>query len=216
MPPTLRAMVQVQYLTGSRPSEILNMRVGDIDQSRSNGLWYYTPKSHKTEECIGKKPIPLGKPEQILIAPYLIGKKPEQSVFNPNQAMRERNVEKRALRQSTITPSQAARDKARAAKPRQYAEFYNRFSYRQAVEYAIQKGNRQLPEDEQIPHWTPYLLRNSAATAIELEHGLDEAQAQLGHTSANMTKRYSAAQLKQREKLARNRRNPFEDSTPDV
>jgi integrase len=75
---------------------------------------------------------------------------------------------------------------------------------------AIKKGNKVLPKDQQIPHWSPYLLRNSAATAIELEHGLDEAQAQLGHTSANMTKRYSKAQLKQREKLAHSRVNPFE------
>ena len=81
------------------------------------------------------------------------------------------------------------------------------FTYRRAVEYAIAKGNRH---GVKIPHWTPYLLRNSAATAIELEHGLDEAQAQLGHTTADMTKRYSAAQLKQREKLAHSRVNPFE------
>ena len=47
-------------------------------------------------------------------------------------------------------------------------------SYRQAIDYAIKKGNRQLPDGEKIPHWFPYLLRNSAATAIELEHGLDD------------------------------------------
>jgi integrase len=36
--PTVSAMVQVQRLTGMRPSEVFSMRVGDIDQSRSNGL----------------------------------------------------------------------------------------------------------------------------------------------------------------------------------
>jgi len=40
--PTLAAMVQVQWLTGMRPSEVFNMCVGDIDRSRSNGLWYYS------------------------------------------------------------------------------------------------------------------------------------------------------------------------------
>jgi integrase len=154
--------------------------------------------------------IPLGKPEQELLAPYLVGKKLEQSVFNPNTAMAERNTEKRANRKTKITLSQAARDKARAAKPSRYSEFYNRDSYHQAIEYAIQKGNRQLPEGEKIPHWYPYLLRNAGVTAIELEHGLDASQAQAGHTSADMTKRYSRAQLKQREKLARNRVNPFD------
>jgi len=206
--PLLASMVQVQYLTGMRPSEVFNMRVGDIDRSRSNGLWYYVPKHHKTEQHIGKKPIPLGKPEQELIAPYLIGKNPIEAVFSPRTAMAERSAIKRANRKSKITPSQVAR--AQTTKSKRYREFYDENSYRKAIEYAIKKGNKTLPDGEKIPHWFPYLLRNSAATAIELEHGLDEAQAQLGHTSANMTKRYSGAQLKHREKLARNRRNPFD------
>ena len=213
MSPTVRAMVQVQRLTGMRPSEVCKMTVGAIDRSRGNGLWYYSPK-HKTEAHIGKKPIPLGKPEQELIAPYLVGKKPSEAVFSPRTAMEEWHAERRANRKTKISPSQEERNRQRAKKPkpRQPHEFYDRNSYRIAVLNAIKKGNRILPKDQQIPHWYPYLLRNSAATAIELEHGLDEAQAALGHTSANMTKRYSKAQLRQREKLAQNRRNPFEQA----
>jgi len=44
-----------------------------------------------------------------------------------------------------------------------------------------------------------------------IEEPFLSGKAQLGHTSANMTKRYSAAQLKQREKLALTRRNPFDN-----
>jgi integrase len=206
--PVVAAMVVIQYLTGMRPSEVFNMRVGDIDRSRKNGLWYYTPESHKTEEQIGKKPIPLGKPEQKLIAPYLEDKKPEAAVFSPRTAMRERAAKARENRKSKLTPSQQERDAKRAEKnTSKVREFYDRSSYRNTIRYAIIKGNRH---GVKIPHWSPYLLRNSAATAIELEHGLDEAQAQLGHTTADMTKRYSAAQLKQREKLAHSRMNPFE------
>ena len=207
MPPTLRAMVQLQRILGMRPCEIFKMRVGDIDTTRKNGLWYYVPGSYKTSEFVGKIVFPLGKPEQELIAPYLEGKKPEAAVFSPRTAQTERNAERRANRKTKIAPSQAARDKARAAKPSRYSEFYNRDSYRQAVEYAIKRGKRH---GQEISHWSPYLLRNSAATAIELEHGLDNAQAQLGHTTADMTKRYSKAQLRQREKLAQERRNPFD------
>ena len=207
LPPTVATMVQVQWLTGMRPSEVFKMRVGDIDRSRGNGLWYYSPK-HKTEEHIGEKPIPLGKPEQILIAPYLIGKKPADSVFSPKTAQQERAAEARANRKSKRTPSQRERDAERALnRASKVGEFYDKGSYRNAVKYAIEKGNRH---GVAIPYWTPYLLRNAAATDIELRHGLDEAQAQLGHTTADMTKRYSAAQLKQREKLARNRVNPFQ------
>jgi integrase len=207
LPPTVAAIVQVQWLYGMRPSEVLTMRVGDIDRSQKNGLWYYSPK-HKTEEYIGKKPIPIGEAGQDLIAPYLIGKKPADSVFSPKTAQRERAAEARANRKSKLTPSQRERDAKRAeTKASRVGEFYDHNAYRRAVKYAIEKANRH---GVKIPTWSPYLLRNAAATAIELEYGLDEAQAQLGHTSANMTKRYSRAQLKQREKLARNRRNPFQ------
>ena len=114
MPPILRAMVQVQYLTGSRPSEIFKMRVGEIDRNRGNGLWYYVPKSHKTKKHIGKKEIPLGEPEQKLIAPYLEGKKPTEAVFSPRTAQEERNTENRANRKTKRTPSQKARDEGDA------------------------------------------------------------------------------------------------------
>ena len=211
MPPTLRAMVIVQRLTGCRPSEIFNMRVGAIDRTRGNGLWYYMLKSHKTKKYIGEKEIPLGKPEQELIAPYLEGKKPEDAVFSPRTAQAERNAEKRANRKTEVSPSQAARDEARAGKPSRYSEFYSQSGYRQAVEYAIEKGNRHLPDSEKIPHWYPYQLRHSASTATELAHSDEDAQALLGHRTVNMTKRYTKAQKARREALARKRVNPFAD-----
>ena len=210
MPPTLRVMVQLQRILGMRPNEIFKMRVGDIDTARENGLWYYVPGSYKTSEFVGKIVFPLGKPEQELIAPYLVGKVRGAAVFSPRTAMQERNTERRANRKTKISPSQAARDKARATKPSRYSEFYNRDSYRNAIEHAIEKGNKALPDGEKIPHWFPYQLRHSAATQMEAMLGDTEAQALLGHKTVNMTKRYSKAQLLQREKLARNRQNPFE------
>jgi len=205
-------MVQLQRILGLRPNEIFLMRAGDIDTSRKNGLWYYVPGSYKTAKFVGKIVFPLGEPEQKRLFPYIKGKSPEQAVFSPRTAMAERNAERRANRKTKISPSQAARDKAKAAKPSRYSEFYDRDSYRQAISHAIEKGNRELKDDEErIPHWYPYQLRHSAATKIETEIGLDEAQAQLGHKTANMTRRYSKAQLKIREELALNRRNPFEN-----
>ena len=192
------------------------MRVGDIDRSRGNGLWYYVPGSYKTERHVGKIVFPLGVPEQDLIAPYLIGKTPESAVFSPRTAQAERNAERKANRQTKISPSQAARDKTRAAKPSRYGEFYTPHAYRQAIEYAIAKGNRQLPEDEKIPHWFPYQLRHAAATDTELVHSDEDAQALLGHKHVNMTKRYIKAQLKRRERMARDRQNPFESEGESV
>ena len=211
MPPILRAMVKVQRLTGMRPGEVFNMRVGEIDRSADSELWLYRLHSHKTEKKTKRKKIvPLGKIEQELILPYLEGKKPEAAVFSPRAAMAERAIERRTNRKSKPTPSQIARDKERAAKPVQYQEFYDKDSYRQAIRYAVEKANRHLPDGEQIPYWTPYQIRHTAATAMEEESGLDEAQALLDHSSAQTTKRYVHARFQKMKALARNRRDPFE------
>jgi integrase len=216
MPKTLATMVQVQRLTGMRPSEVCKMRVGDIDKTRDPELWYYAPESHKTEKHIGKKDIPLGKPEQVLIAPYLEGKEPEAAVFSPRTAQEERNIEKRANRKTKISPSQAARDKARASKPTRYNEFYDKRSYWRAVNHAIVRGNKILPEGKKIPHWFPYQIRHAAGTETERQTGsLDKAQALLGHKTPNVTRRYAKAQLTIAEEMARNRQNPF-DNPPET
>jgi integrase len=212
MSPTVAAMVQLQRLTGMRPSEIYRMTVGDIDKTRKTGLWHYEPVSHKTEEHIGKKVIPLGKPEQELIAPYLIGKKPTEAVFSPRTAIQEWNIERRANRKTKISPSQQERDKKRAKNSADnIGEFYDKNSYRKAVENAIRKGNKTLPEGQKIPKWTPYQLRHSAGTEAEKTGGLDKAQALLGHKTANVTKRYAHARLAITESMALNRHNPFAD-----
>jgi hypothetical protein len=158
----------------------------------------------------------------------LEGKKLTDAVFSPRTAMAERYTAKRANRKSKKTPSQQERDAQRATNPTSISEFYDKDSYRNAVKHAITKGNselrkeaekktgRKLSEKEfgkiKIPHWTPYQLRNSAATETELENGLDESQALLAHKTANVTRRYSKAQLRIRERLARERVNPFEET----
>jgi integrase len=211
MPPTLAALVIIQRLTGCRPSEILGMRVGQIDKHTESDLWLYRVTQHKTEKQVNrKKVIPLGKHEQKILAPFLVGKEPEAAVFSPRQAVEERNAEKRANRKSKVTPSQAARDAARSAKPRSIAEFYNKDTYRQAVEYAINKANKTLPEAEQIPYWTPYRIRHQAATAIEIEENIDASMVLLDHASINTTRRYAHGRLEKQKELARNRQNPFE------
>jgi integrase len=104
----------IQWLTGCRPNEIFLMRVGDIDRSRGNGLWYYIPGSYKTEKFVGQIEFPLGKPEQELIAPSLIGKKPAEAVFSPRTAMKERATQARENRKSKLTPSQRERSEIAA------------------------------------------------------------------------------------------------------
>jgi integrase len=211
--PTIAAMIQVQYLLGLRPSELCRMTVGGIKRTKDAELWYYDLEHHKTKRFIGKKVLPLGKAVQKLLEPFLIGKLAGQAVFSPRQAIQEYKDRRWKAGKTPMTPARAERDRQRAENPTdRISEFYDRDTYRQAVEYAIKRVNKGLPEGEKpIPKWTPYRLRNSAATIIELNSGLDAAQAQLGHKSADMTRRYSKAQLRKREQLAREQVNPFAD-----
>ena len=84
MPPTLQAMIKLQRLLGCRPSEIFNMRVGQIDKHSDPEFWLYRLAQHKTKKTAKrKKIIPLSKIEQEILAPFLIGKEANEAVFSP-------------------------------------------------------------------------------------------------------------------------------------
>ena len=203
-------MVQLQWMTGLRPCEIFRMRVGDIDRSRDNGLWYYIPGSYKTERYVGAMKFPLCEDEQKLISPYLEGKKPSEAVFSPRQAVGERRARERAERKTKVSPSQQERNRQRAKNSAdRMGEFYNKSSYWRAVQHGIQKGNRHLPDRSQIPRWSPYELRHAAATETSRTSGKEKAKALLGHRSMRTTEIYDHSDLGIKEELARNRRNPF-------
>jgi len=112
-----------------RPSELCAMTVGDIDKTRDAELWHYVPGSQKTEEYIGDIPIPLGKPEQALLIPYLKDKQPSAAVFSPRTAVKEIRERQRAERTSKVPPSQIERARQRAENPSDHiGEFYDRNS----------------------------------------------------------------------------------------
>lgn len=69
--PTIRAMVQVQYWTGTRPGEVCALRPCDID--RTHEVWLYRPERHKTTHK-GRtliKAVP--PPAQAILEPFLCG-----------------------------------------------------------------------------------------------------------------------------------------------
>jgi len=214
--PIVRTMVQIQRLTGMRPSELFAMTPSSIDRTRGNGLWYYVLPKHKTVAHVGKKEIPLGEAVQKLFLPYLDGKADAEIIFSPQTAVLERNALKRANRKTALTPSQITRDAVREKKPRRYNETYNKDSYRTAIQRAVCRANKTLPPEEQIGQWNPYMLRRSAGTAVEIAEGLDKSQAMLGHRSPNPTRRYAKGQLKIAEEVARKQVNPFDTEGREV
>ena len=65
----VRAIVELQLLTGMRPGEVLQMRLGDLDTSEA--IWIYTPGSHKTEHHGHDRLIYLGPQAQKVLIPLM-------------------------------------------------------------------------------------------------------------------------------------------------
>jgi len=69
MPEPVRAMVELQLLTGARPGEILTMRAVDID--RRGEVWAYRPASHKNLWRGHDRVIYLGPRSQEIVWSFL-------------------------------------------------------------------------------------------------------------------------------------------------
>lgn len=67
--PTMATMIRLQWLTGMRPGEAVQMRLGDID--RKGDVWVYRPESHKTEHHGVAREIMLGPRAKRLLTPFL-------------------------------------------------------------------------------------------------------------------------------------------------
>jgi len=171
------------------------MRTIDVD--RSGRIWVYTPESHKTEHHGRERRVYLGPVAQGILRPWL-RRELTAYLFQPKEAEAERWAGQRRNRKSPVQPSQQDRRRRRPRKGP--GEKYNTDSYRQAIQYAIEKANAEarrkaqaagLEPGEPIPAWHPNQLRHNAATRLRREFGLDVARAVLGHSSRVVTEFYA-------------------------
>jgi integrase len=170
----VRAMINLQLVTGMRPGEVVLMRACEIDMS--GNIWEYRPVSHKTEHHGKERIIFLGPQAQEIIRPFL---KPEVEayLFSPKDAVlaaRKNLKPKKGRSRRTMRVSGYRRCPAKQ---------YTRNSYQNAIFKACVKAK--------IPAWGPNRLRHNAATFLRKEFGIEAARVILGHTSAAMTEIYA-------------------------
>jgi integrase len=208
LPAPVRAMVELQRLTGCRPGEVLGMRASDL--SMTGPVWTYRPRTHKNAHRGLARLIFLGPLAQQLIKPFLTTNLGAY-LFSPRahvEALRARRAEQRRTRR---TPSELKRQCKRAPK-RRAAERYNRRSYWLAVFRACQKARgkraaelyrgaemtlRQAHQQaaRAIPTWCPLQLRHTAATAIRARYGVEAAKVILGHSKVETSQIYAERDL---------------------
>jgi integrase len=174
----VRAMVELQRLTGARSGEITRMRGCDLE--RSGPVWIYRPWSHKNAYRGHAREIYLGPKAQAILQDFLLAD-PEAYLFSPKAATAERYAVLRQRRKSQLTPSEQNRRKAQPQ--RQPGAYYPVRSYCHAIGKACQKAG--------LPRWHPHQLRHSAATQLRKEFGVEVARIILGHRSLAATEIYS-------------------------
>lgn len=209
----VRAMVDVQMLTGMRSGELTGMRRSRVDTSGPSWV-YQLGTEHKTGHHDIEREIEIGPAAQEVLKqfpPYSLD--PDEFIFSPTEAEKER----------------ADAGPCRGTGGRKPGKRYTPDSYRKAIQEACKKAF-PLPEDlrrrkcvpseshvrivmrwETPKEWRerlgpeglakvrawrkshrfhPHQIRHYAATRIERRFGRDAAQVVMGHQSPAVTNLY--------------------------
>jgi integrase len=192
--PPVRAMVELQRLTGMRSGEVVIMRGCDLNMSGE--LWAYRLAVHKTDRHGHVRDVMLGKAAQEIIRPFLRTNL-EEYLFRPDEALAKRRAERSAKRRTKRWPSHLRRNRAkRKLLPRRTPrERYSTASYARAITRACEIARVEL--------WTPHQLRHSFATRVRKEFGIEAARIMLGHKHVAVTEIYAERDAAVAERVAK-------------
>ncbi len=181
--PVLAAMVQIQWLTGCRPQDVCRIRPMDVDQSSEP--WKWQPPEHKNSHRNQERVIFLGPQARTILSPWL-SRKFDRYCFEPAES-------------------------ARFQHGGNYRPHFGAIGYSQSILYAISKipdppigkpYSRDRFLAAGLPYWTPHQLRHSRGHSVRTAHGIEAAQAVLGHATLSATEIYSKKALELAAKIA--------------
>lgn len=183
--PTVAALIKLQRLTGCRPSEILRMRLCDIDDQ---GI--YTPAAedargaHKTAYTGAVRRIPLNIQALEIVGTFMHQRAPDAYLFSPRESWNWYRARRESTRKTKLRPSEQRRVEAKKAAVREkpadrFHDRYDHRSYRMAVQYAIRRARAA---GENVPDWSPYDVRHAVLTDVQYRCGAEESAALGGHS----------------------------------
>jgi integrase len=194
LPPTLRAMVRLQRLTGMRSGELCALRTADVDRGggAAAAVWLYAPATHKTAYRGQRRVVCIGPRGRAVLGPFLRPHDPQAWVFSPAQAMAERRLSDKSASDGECGHPKTCPTR-RAGSPAGSGR-YNSRSYHRALRYAMRAatvaGTLAVAQ-----YWHPHQLRHLHATAIRREKGLEAARVLLGHRTVDQTLDYAEADV---------------------
>jgi integrase len=181
LPGPLKACVELQWATGMRPSEALQIKMTDLD--RSGDVWLYTVRQHKNRWRNQQRVVALGPAAQDVLRPLL--RLDGGYLFSPRDGMAQVQSERRAKRKTPMTPTQRTRAQRNAKKPPSVGDHYGIDAYRKAIHRACDRAG--------IPRWSPHRLRHAKGTELARTEGIEVARIALGHKDDRVTRRYAAS-----------------------
>jgi integrase len=175
----VRALVDLQLLTGARGGELLTLRRVDLDMTGRRGMWAIRPSEHKAAHHGHQRVIPLGPKARAVIRLFLVGRALDAYLFSPAEAEAERRDAARAKRKTPVTCGNRPGTNRVEVPARKAGDHYSGAAYRRAIDRACDRAG--------VPRWHPHQLRHTAGTRIRQQYGLEAAQIILGHSSAQVT-----------------------------
>ncbi len=179
--PTIAAAVEVQWLTGMRPTEVLSMTRRQLDTS--GATWLYRMAQHKGTWRGKERVVALGPKAQAILRPRLRLEQ-DAPLFSGRDAWNEHRASLREQRQTPSTKQTRERDRRGREHAEEVAELLTVNEYRRHLHRAADKAG--------VPRWSPHRLRHAAGSRIAREAGIEAARAALGHADERSARRYAS------------------------
>lgn len=196
--PTLQAMVMLQWHTGVRSQNIVDLAPGQIDFTVRPAEW--RPPRHKTLYRGKQLLVFVGANALNAIKPFL-DRPDDKPCFSPRESLQWYYDQAEAKRQCARYPSEPKRVKTMNRRARDH---YDSRTYQKAISTGIDNCNadRKKRKMDPVPYWTPHQIRHAKATEVRAVYGLEAAQAALGHSSIDATQIYAEQNLELARRVA--------------
>lgn len=191
--PVVAAMIELQLLTGMRPGELVQLTPGDID--RSGEVWHYYPEKHKNQFRGHERIVSIGPRGQEILKPYLL-RAQNAFCFSPAESERQRRILLTLRRKTRQSCGNRVGTNRKDNPQKQPGDCYDSCSYAKAVKAAINACRTDIETkggnpDIEMPKWTLYQLRHTAATKARKAFNYETAGALLGHNKMSATDIYA-------------------------
>lgn len=198
LPEMVADMLRIQFSACMRPGEVCAMTRAEVEIDNDRGVAVYRPRHHKTaHHGIGRLIVIPNRATQILLK-YMgadggdAGDGPTDlnaPIFSPARSERMRLAARHAERVTPLSCGNVPKALKRKKRGRQKqparppGDRYTPNALRIAVWRACDRAG--------LPRWSPNQLRHTKATEVRKKHGIEAAQAVLGHRKLETTQVYA-------------------------